>query len=216
MPQTFLRAQWLNLIMANYEIDPSVLQPLLPYGTELDSWEGRHYVSLVGFLFYDTRVLGVPIPWHRTFEEVNLRFYVKRGDKRGVVFVKEIVPKPAISFVANTLYGEHYVTRKMSHHWQIEAERRQIEYAWQSKSGRHHLKVLAEGKAQPLEEGSEAAFITEHYWGYTRLAERKTGEYRVAHPSWDVFSVSQYDIQLDVAEVYGAAFLPALSIEPIS
>jgi len=68
---TFLNAQWKNLIMANYEVNPAVLGKYLPYKTELDTWNGRHYVSLVGFMFLDTKVLGIKIPFHVNFEEVN-------------------------------------------------------------------------------------------------------------------------------------------------
>ena len=101
MPRRFLSAVWRNLVMLNYEIEPDILRPLVPQGVELDSWKGKYFVSLVGFQFLDTRVLGMPIPFHRNFEEVNLRYYVRRrvekGWRRGVVFVKEVVPRWAIA-----------------------------------------------------------------------------------------------------------------------
>src|SRR5689334_2274538 len=103
----FLRAEWRDLVMLNYESPAGLLDPLVPAGVELDRWRGTLYVSVVGFLFRDTRVLGIPIPFHRTFEEVNLRFYVRReldGDvRRGVVFVRELVPRRAIATVARLL-----------------------------------------------------------------------------------------------------------------
>ena len=124
MSSVFLKADWKHLLMLNYEIDPTILQPHVPVGTELDLFKGRCLVSMVGFMFLNTRLKGVPIPFHRNFEEVNLRFYVKRvegsGDeqevKRGVVFIKEIVPKPALSLVARVFYNENYVTHPMEHH----------------------------------------------------------------------------------------------------
>ena len=95
MQKTFLSAEWRNLLMANYEIDPAVLKKYLPCHTELDEFNGVHYVSLVGFLFTNTRLKGIAFPFHSTFEEVNLRFYVRYKEdnqwKRGVVFIKEIV-----------------------------------------------------------------------------------------------------------------------------
>src|ERR687897_263810 len=114
----FLTAEWRDLVMANYEVDPEVLRPLIPAGIELDLHEGRCFVSLVGFMFLNTRVLGIRIPLHINFEEVNLRFYVKRETadevRRGVVFIKEIVPRFAIAAVARTLYGEPYETWRMT------------------------------------------------------------------------------------------------------
>ncbi|MCC6463208.1 MAG: DUF2071 domain-containing protein, partial [Saprospiraceae bacterium] len=132
----FLRAHWRRLVLLNYRIDPAVLLPYLPAHTELDTWQDTCYASLVGFMFQDTRVLGWAIPLHVHFEEINLRFYVKRQDpvlgwKRGVVFVREIVPKPAITWVANTLYRERYVTRRMWHRWDEQPDGRlDVEYAW--------------------------------------------------------------------------------------
>ncbi len=123
---TFLKARWENLILVNYCIDPKLLTPYIPNGTELDLYNNKCYVSLVGFLFKDVKVLGLKIPGYINFEEVNLRFYVKRKVnntwRRGVVFIKEIVPKSLITVIANTIYNEHYETRKMSHDWSITKE----------------------------------------------------------------------------------------------
>ena len=122
MPFTFLTAEWRKLIMAQYEVPHALLEPRLPQGLELDLYEGRAFVSLVGFLFDRVRIFGVPLPFHTRFEEVNLRFYVRRpmpdgSARRGVVFLSEIVPRPAITLVARALYGEAYSTAPTSHSW---------------------------------------------------------------------------------------------------
>ncbi len=172
--KTFLQAEWRKLAMANYEVDPKILEPYLPHKTELDFWNNTCYVSLVGFMFLNTKMLGVKIPFHINFEEVNLRFYVKYNDngewKRGVVFIKEIVPKPALTFVANTLYNENYQTMPMRHVWDIN-DSLTVEYAWK-KNGWNTFRVSADKMAIPIDAGSEAEFITEHYWGYTKLGVR--------------------------------------------
>src|SRR4030095_3417706 len=126
----FLTAEWRDLILANYEVYPEVLHALVPAGTTLDLHEGRCFVSLVGFMFLNTRVLGVPVPFHVNFEEVNLRLYVKRETadetRRGVCFVKEIVPRRAIAYIARTFYGEPYEA------WAMRNSRSDInvEYGW--------------------------------------------------------------------------------------
>lgn len=78
---SFLKAEWRRLALVNYIIDKHLLVKYLPAGTELDLRNGNCYVSLVGFMFINTRLLGLRIPFHKNFEEVNLRFCVKRFDK---------------------------------------------------------------------------------------------------------------------------------------
>src|SRR5262244_3620514 len=177
----FLTAEWRRLAMLNYEIDPAVLSPYVPHGTELDTWNGQNFVSVVGFLFLNTRVLGLPIPFHRDFEEVNLRFYVRRkaddGWRRGVVFVKEIVPRWAIATVARVIYNENYVARRMRRRIDLDEEtiapNGSVEYSWRDGGSWHRVRAKTSGEARPLVPDSEEEFITEHYWGYA--AQRDGG-----------------------------------------
>lgn len=177
--------------MVNYSVDPEILLKHLPPKTEIDTWNNTCYVSLVGFMFLNTKVKGIKIPFHVHFEEVNLRFYVRYNDsgswKRGVVFIKEFVPKPALTFVANTIYNEHYETLPMKHAWENSADSLHVTYTWK-KDTWNSLEVTAQASSIAIADGSEEEFITEHYWGYTRISENKTSEYGVEHPRWEVLS----------------------------
>ena len=207
---SFLNASWKKLAIANYIIEKRHLLPYIPSGTELDIWEGKCYVSLVGFMFLDTKLLGVKIPFHTNFEEVNLRFYVKRFEngawKRGVVFIKEIVPKRALTFIANTIYNENYETLPMEHYWYIEDDQRTVLYKWKKKGVWYSFKVNAGLETHKIADNCETAFITEHYWGYAKVNDNKTNEYEVTHPVWEVYDVNSYEINVDFAAVYGMAF----------
>jgi uncharacterized protein YqjF (DUF2071 family) len=220
MPLEFLSAEWRNLLMANYVIEPNLLEPYLPCHTELDTFNGVHYVSLVGFLFMNTKLSGIAIPFHRNFEEVNLRFYVryKEGNvwKRGVVFLKEIVPKRMITFVANTIYGENYVTRPMYHLWDQTQEELRVEYRWKVGAQWDYLKAVAEAQPLIIETESEEEFITEHFWGYTTVSNTCTGVYEVKHPQWRIHKVKSFDINCSVEKLYGKNFVEALSVSPSS
>lgn len=207
---SFLRAEWRKLAIANYLVDEKVLSKYLPAGTELDLWNGRCYISLVGFMFVNTKLLGIKIPLHTNFEEVNLRFYVRRFDggewKRGVVFVKEIVPKPALTFVANTVYKENYETMPMEHSWSEDEDHRTVEYKWKKNDKWHSIEVKASVDSFKMETGSETEFITEHYWGYAHVNDSKTNEYEVTHPKWEAYDVKSYQIDIDFGAVYGSEF----------
>lgn len=204
--QKFLTARWQDLIMANYEVDPSLLSRRLPAGTELDLQDGKCFVSLVGFMFLDTRVLGVPIPFHVNFEEVNLRFYNKRetaGEtRRAVCFVKEIVPRLAIAAVARIIYGEPYECWAMDH----SRTETKVSYNWSRGNCSNHLSVEIDENVGVPAEGSHGEFIIEHYWGYTARGAGRVDEYKVEHPKWELFSVKNEQIDVDFAGTYGEEF----------
>lgn len=185
------------------------MQKYLPPFTELDDWQGKYYVSLVGFMFMDTRFRSFGIPFHTNFEEVNLRFYVKYNEngiwKRGVVFIKEIVPKRAITFVANTVYKENYQTLPMKHNWVLNEQELLVEYLWKTKNW-NKFSVIAHIASQSMEVGSKEEFITEHFWGYTKIGPNLTSEYQVEHPRWEIYPVKSYDINVDFEANYGKDF----------
>jgi uncharacterized protein YqjF (DUF2071 family) len=212
----FLTAEWRDLVMANYEVDPSVLCDRVPHGVSLDLHDGRCFISLVGFMFLNTRVLGLPIPFHVNFEEVNLRFYVKREMpdeiRRGVCFVKEIVPRPAIALVAKAFYGEPY------EYWWMTNVRKSnaVAYGWGKGECLNRMATgIATNRGVP-EAGSHGEFIIEHYWGYTRRGDRRTDEYRVEHPKWELHDVVHPKIDVDFGRVYGDEFGFLTSREPYS
>ena len=167
----FLTAEWRHLAMLNYQVDPSLLAPFVPPGTELDFWGGKAFVSLAGFLFLNTRIRCIPVPFHRNFEEVNLRFYVRRKSggewRRGVVFIKELVPRLAIAWTAKILYNENYAALPMSHRIEeSQSEAKSVVYSWRFRGRENSMTLITQCVAQPLGAGSEQEFITEHYWGY--------------------------------------------------
>jgi uncharacterized protein YqjF (DUF2071 family) len=178
----------------------------------LDAFGGKTYVSLVGFEFNHTRVLGFAVPFHQNFEEVNLRFYVRRSSKRGVVFIRELVPKYAVAAVARWLFKENYSCVPMSHR----AEVGKVEYTWKLGSERCVMSIETEGESFVPSEGSLGQFITEHYWGYTSQRGSGSLEYEVQHPPWRVWDAKRASFSGNAAGLYGAEIAGALRREPDS
>jgi uncharacterized protein YqjF (DUF2071 family) len=222
MPKTrFLEAEWKNLLMLNYEVDPELLKSHLPAGTELDLWQGKALVSVVGFMFLNTKVLGIKWPWHINFEEANLRFYVKRFDgiewKRGAVFISEIVPKPLIPIIANNLYNEQYQAMPMRHSFFALANNQtSYLYEWKFKNQWNAVSAIVNDEAKDMQPNSAEAFIFEHYWGYNKFSNTTTLEYQVEHPSWKIKKVASSAFDANVKDLYGAGFEPYLKGEPFS
>ena len=199
----FLTAKWEDLLLANYTVDPACLENLIPPGTELDTHEGVCYVSLVAFIFRKTRVIGLPVPFHLNFEEVNLRFYIRPVSdpgQRAVAFIREIVPSRVIPLISNTLFKEHYVSMRMTH----EIGYPYATYRW-GKSLEHRISAQIHADAEIPAPGSINEFITEHYHGYT-AHPAGTLHYRVEHPQWQVAEVTDYEIDVDFSSCYGSEF----------
>jgi len=220
--RNFLSANWEYLAMFNYEVDPAVLRMHLPPYTEIDYYEGKAFVSIVGFLFNNTRVLGIQWPGFVHFEEVNLRYYVRHlsgsGWKRGVGFISEIVPGYLIASIANTFYNEHYSTAVLNHNIQNINNALKVEYNWKMKYGFwNSIQVEATPVLQDIASGSAEEFIFEHYYGYNRLNENTTIEYSLEHPKWQVYPVTDYLLTCDIDKMYGKAFSPFIeNIKPAS
>jgi uncharacterized protein len=218
----FLTARWEHLVLLNYACPAALLAPLVPAGTTLDPWQGQTLVSLVGFRFEDTRLAGIPIPGHRSFDEVNLRFYVRRvaadgSMRRAVVFIRELVPRRAIAAVARWLYNEPYLRVPMDRTIALDQRRGgTAEYRWQHDGRRFAIGGAVTGPAQALVPGSEAEFITEHYWGYTRQRDGGTLEYEVAHPRWAVWTADTASFAGAAERLYGPDFARILSASPFS
>ena len=156
----FLTAEWKYLALVNYLIDPKILVPYLPNGTELDKYNGNHFVSLVGFRFLNTRLKGIPIPFHTNFEEINLRFYVKRKSggqwRRGVVFIKEIVPKKMIAFVANNLFNENYIALKTDSELKFkDGSPAEVKYLWKFNNNWNYIYIYLDKEKKELLTDSE-------------------------------------------------------------
>jgi len=206
----FLKAKWENIIMANYQIEPELLLPFLPKGVSLDLYQGKAYVSLVGFMFKNTKLFDVPIPFFGTFEEINLRFYVvrKEGDelKRGVVFINETIPYRLVAWIANKLYKEHYTVVPTKHQLIKTSESNHIQFEWLLQKKWNSIAVDFDSKTESMKTNSLEKFIYEHYYGYTKINEHQTEEYQLRHPSWKTHKINDYNIDCDFEAMYGKSF----------
>jgi len=224
---TFLTAEWRKLIMAQYVVAPETLAPYLPAGLELDLYCGannetsRCYVSLVAFLFDRVRLKGLAIPFHTRFEEINLRFYVTHPApdgtrKRGVVFIREFVSRAAIAFVARKFYEEPYTAIPTRHGIEQTPEALNVSYAWKLNNRWHTISAAAGVIPQEMAPGSEADFITDHFWGYTKRTDGSTSAYEVQHPRWQTYTLTSPKIDVDFAALYGPAFAHLNHAQPAS
>lgn len=215
----FLKAKWEDIIMANYEIDPEILIPFLPKGVELDLYNEKCYVSLVGFMFKNTKVFTIPIPFFGNFEEINLRFYVKRIEdngtiKRGVVFINETIPYPIVAWVANKLYNEHYTVVPTRHEIKVEKSSKKVKFEWLLNKKWNSIAVTTSTLSEKMKQNSLEKFIYEHYFGYTKTKKNETEEYKLQHPSWKINEVLDYQIDCDFQAMYGKSFAVLNQTEP--
>jgi uncharacterized protein YqjF (DUF2071 family) len=220
-PQSvFLTADWRHLAILSYAVPPSLLAARVPPGTELESFFGKTFVSLVGFRFLNAKLCGIPIPFHGDFEEVNLRFYVRRCHKdvvkRGVVFIQQIVPRRAVAAIARRVYHENCRCLPMTHQVARDADGLRLAYSCRLGCGWHQLRVRAQGAARPMTDGSLEQWIAEHYWGYCARPGGGTIEYQVAHPPWRIWDVTDAQLAGDAGALYAPEFAGILNRSPDS
>jgi uncharacterized protein YqjF (DUF2071 family) len=219
----FLTAEWRWLAMLNWPAPAELLKRYLPRGLELDCWQGSPYVSIVGFMFRDTRLLGWAIPGHRVFPELNLRFYVREREnpeERGVCFVREVVSRPAVSWVARTIYNENYVTCPMCYRLDLHNEQiaagSSAEYGWKRRGRWNRVSARATGEPLAPLHGTAEEYFTENYWGYTAQRDGGTARYRVMHPPWKIWRTDEATWDCDVRTMYGAEWSETLAEPPES
>lgn len=217
-----LRAEWRYLAMLHYAVDPDLLTPWLPAGVELDRWRGRAFVSLVGFQCAHTRVFGLPAALRPTFDEVNLRFYVRRrvaaGERRGVVFLRELVPRLLFPLAARHGYGEPYALAATHHRWSLSGDpprAGEVCYGWRRGRAAGELSLRFAGEPRMLAAGSEAEYFAQRPWGYNR-GRGFTREYHVEHPRWRVWPALEVERTGDLAPLCGEALAAALAGPPHS
>ena len=216
MPFSFLTARWSNLCLLTYAVPPALLEPRLPAGLSLDLRDGDAFVSLVAFDFLDTKVLGVSWPGFRNFPEINLRFYVRHGDERGVVFIREFVPSRLVAFLAKTLYGEPYVAAPMSSCVTQDDGQITIEHRLTFAGRGNRLRVTGCKPCSLPAADTTEHFFKEHQWGFGGTRGGKCIRYQVAHPFWEVYPVHSYDLDWNWAGVYGDEFAFLASVRPCS
>ncbi|MFO0844118.1 MAG: DUF2071 domain-containing protein [Gemmataceae bacterium] len=216
MTRPFLTARWHNLFLASYPVPPSLLEKRLPPGLTLDLRDGRPFVSLVAFEFLDTRVLGIPWPGYRDFAELNLRFYVRHGDQRGVVFVREFVPRRVVAWIAKWLYNEPYLAAPIAADRRETADGIDMLYRLHFAGREHRIEVRGAKPAIRPADDSVEHFFKEHHWGFGVTRSGRTLRYEVAHPVWDVYPVTKYALDFDFAAVYGPEWAFLAQQQPAS
>lgn len=219
----FLTATWRNLALLSCEVDSTVLRPYQPHGVELDSWQGKHLITMVGLQFLDARVLGVPVPFHRSYPQVNLRFYVRRWSggswRPGVVFIKQMVPKRLVAAVARRVYQEKFTAlpmRSLVESGPGTEQVRRVSYQWFTGLDWNRMSVSVSGDPAPSGVGSLEEFVAERYYGYNSQRDGSTMEYQIEHPRWRVWRAYESELDCDAAGVYGPEFAESLGSPPLS
>ena len=216
-----MAADFQYLVFLNYHVDRNLLSSRIPEGVQLQLFNGKAYISIVAFLFKNLQVAGIPAPFHQQFEQVNLRFYVKQGtaaaEKRGVVFIREIVPKTLLANTAQVLFHEKYVSVPMSHRYQIdESPLNEVEYSWQTERKDCSVRAVFEKNWSYPEQNSAEHFFTDRAFSFTRMKDGTTREMIVEHPLWRTAPVKEAKTEYDIPEVFGTEFVPYLTLQPAS
>ena len=206
MPRPFLTADWRDVVLVTYEVDPALLLPHVPAGSELDTPDavpGLHLVSLVAFTFAKTRIFGVPLPTAQEFGEVNVRFYVRRGAMRAAVFLREFVPSPLVVAGARLRYRQPYALARISHLVERTGDEVVVRTRFFRPGVHGGIVVRAMDRLEIPAASSVEHFLKEHYWGFDRGWRGRSFRYRVDHPVWRTYPVVAAEVGLDPGMLLG-------------
>jgi uncharacterized protein len=216
-----MHAEWRQLLMLSFEIDPDFLNPWVPAGLELSYWKQKTFITLVGLLNRNVRFFGLPIPFHRKFEQVNLRFYIRRKmkdeERLGVMFIKQVVPRKIVAAGARYVYREQVVSLPMKHEFEFSARRREefsASYSWHFNGRWNELSAKTKGISHEPKKHSLEKFIAERYWGYSGMASNEVLEYQVEHPIWSIREVGDIVVEGSLSEFYGKTIGRKLKSKP--
>jgi hypothetical protein len=216
MSMRFLTAEWKHLCLLTFAVPEELVKKRLPPGIEIDKFEDQTCVSFVAFDFLNTKVLGIPWPGLRNFPEINLRFYVKANNRRGVMFVKELVPNRLVAWVARATYNEPYEALPMISNVEITPEIVRVSHQLSKNSVQHHLHIVAKNHPQLPNEKSTEHFFKEHQWGFGINRRGHILQYEVKHPHWQTLPVSDLDFAIDFGQLYGQEWSVLNDSQPIS
>lgn len=202
----FLTAVWSDLILISYAVPDDVLTPYLTPGLELDRWDGSAWCSLVAFNFEQARVLGWSVPYPRTlcdFPEFNLRFYVRQGGRRGVVFVRELTSNLLVVSLARVLYNEPYTAVPIQSRVTQVGTLRRVRHDFVVDGKPQMVAVSARRPAtEPTPESFET-WVKEQETGFGRTRGGRLTAYHVQHPAWRTYPLEVYQVHVDFAHLYG-------------
>ncbi len=210
----FLTAQWRNLIVATFAVPDDILEKYLPPGLELDRHDGQAFCSLVGFQFQKPSVFGLPSPFYRNFPEWNLRIYVRRGEKRGVHFVREFVPHRLVTWAGRLSFREPFETAPVTVDVSTGATKLKVEYTV-TRGGKTHL-LSAEGAIRTQCPSDWDARFTDLNWAFSHTSSGGIREFEVKRPAWDMHPLHRFHIDVDWAKLYGPRWALMNGREPVS
>jgi uncharacterized protein len=179
-----MKQTWYDLLFAHWEIEPELLQPFIPSGLQLDTYQGKAWIAVVPFRMSGIRLKYMPsIPYTSNFPEINVRTYVTYQGKPGVYFFSLDASNYLAVKVAKSFFHLPYYHSKI----EVRSEGASIKYHSYRKKSREEFRF--KGNYQPIsdvfhaERGSLEYWLTERYCLYTEKYNRLyRGE--IHHPPW--------------------------------
>jgi uncharacterized protein len=202
----FLTANWRNLVLVNFVVPADLLEPRLPPGCVLDRVPhspDTHLLSVVAMHFDNTRVWGVPVPFAQRFDEVNLRFYARQGDRHGSVFLRQYVPSRTILYGARWTYNQPYELARIQHVVAESGDHLEIRTRFERGRYTGAVSLRAERGAITPPVDSLEHFLKERYWGFDSDRRGRVFRYPVWHPVWRTHPVIDVDIDFDPGVLLG-------------
>ena len=177
---------WLDVLFAHWAVEPGLLRARVPAELELDLFDGQAWLGIVPFRMSNVAPRAIPaLPKMSAFPELNVRTYVRVGDKPGVFFFSLDATNVVAVGIAKSVFSLPYYAASM----QVAADNGSIRYCSQRTApGAPAAELVGSyhpaGDVFQASPGSLAYFLTERYCLYTVDDDRQTFRLEIHHPPW--------------------------------
>jgi uncharacterized protein len=201
--------RWDKILFLHWAVAPEAVRPLVPGRLELDTYEGRAYVSMTPFTVRGARLRALPaVPGFSQFHELNVRTYVHReGRDPAVWFFSLDAASPLAAAFARLSVRLPYCYARISRGTDGNRMTYESTRLFPPQAASFSASWSFGRASAAAEPGTLGHFLVERYLLFSRALASKLIRLQVHHPPWQLHEVESLVVQETLAKGDGLGAL---------